>query len=233
MSLRHNKIHVRLRELERRTVRFFGGLSNRDSEYSFAYRYVVGEHVSVLDVGGSESLLPFQFAKRDYAVTVYDFREYPEQHPNITTIRGDFLSNALPDDSFDYVVMISTIEHIGLGGYGTPVCADGDFKAISEAKRVLKPGGKIVFTFPFVSKECIVTGFERWYDLKRVQRLFRGMYVLAEEYYVPHTKILGRIVKWLPASLEQITTIENVVEKYGYQCNACYVVSPISRPNFS
>jgi SAM-dependent methyltransferase len=228
----HSMIQVRIRELVRRTIRYLGGLSNRDAEYDFAYRQVVGERVSVLDVGGSESLLPLQLAKRGYSVTVYDFREYPEQHPNLSTIQGDFLANKIPDNSFDFVVMISTIEHIGFGSYGAPVYADGDFMAMSQAKRILKPSGRIVLTFPFASKEHIVTEFERWYDITRVQRLIEGMYVLAEEYYVPHTKVLGRVVKWLPASLEQIANTDDVVQRYGYQCNACYVVSPIPRSHF-
>lgn len=225
-------IRVRIRELQRRTVRFFGGLSNRDAEYDFAYRQVVGEGVSVLDVGGCDSLLPLSFAKSGYSVTVFDFRMYPEKHPNLTTIQGDFLVNKLPDNIFDFVVMVSTIEHIGFGSYGAPVYEDGDFKAMAEAKRVLKPSGRIVLTFPFASKEHHVAGFERWYDLSRAQRLFEGMYILAEEYYVPRTTILGKVVKWLPASVEQITRVDDVVKRYGYQCNACYVVSPAPRPNF-
>lgn len=227
-----SRIRVRIRELQRRTIRFFGGLSNRESEYDFAYRQVVGEGVSVLDVGGCDSLLPLTYAKRGYSVTVFDFRMYPEQHPNLMTIQGDFLVNKLPDNTFDYVVMLSTIEHIGFGSYDAPVCEDGDFRAMAEAKRVLKPSGKIILTFPFASREHHVAGFERWYDLSRVQQLFEGMYVVAEEYYVPHTTILGRVVKWLPASLDQITLVDDVVKRYGYQCNACYVVVPTPRPNF-
>ena len=228
----HSRIQVRIRELERRTIRYLGGLSNRDTEYDFAYRQVVGERVSVLDVGGSESLLPLQFAKRGYSVTVCDFREYPEHHPNLSTIQGDFLANKIPDNSFDFVVMISAIEHIGFGSYGAPVYTDGDFMAMSQVKRILKPTGRIVITFPFASKEHIVAGFERWYDILRVQHLFDGMYILAEEYYAPHTKVFGRIFKWLPASLEQISNTDDVIQRYGYQCNACYAVSPIPRSHF-
>jgi len=33
-----SKIQVRIREMERRSIRFLGGLSNRDFEYEFAYR---------------------------------------------------------------------------------------------------------------------------------------------------------------------------------------------------
>ncbi len=232
MTAYHAKIRVRFRELERRILRFLGGLSNRDLEYEFVYRQVVGQHLSILDVGGSESLLPLQFAKRGQSVTVYDFREYSEQHPNLTSVQGDFLANELPDNCFDYVVMISTIEHIGFGSYGAPVYSDGDFKAISEATRVLKPSGRLVLTFPFASKEHHIAGFERWYDLERVKRLFEGMHIISEEYYIPHTIILGRVTKWVPASLEQITEVDDVVKRFGYQCNACYAVSPIPRPNF-
>jgi hypothetical protein len=221
-----------MRDFERRTIRYLGGLSNRDTEYDFVYRNVVGEKVSILDVGGSESLLPLQFAKRGYSTTVYDFRKYPENHPNLSTIQGDFLSNKILDQSYDFVVLISTIEHIGFGSYGAPKYDDGDFLAMSQAKRILKPSGRIILTFPFANKEHIVAGFERWYDINRVQRLFAGMHVLAEEYYVPHTKVLGKIVKWLPASLEQINNKDDVLQSYGYQCNACYVVSQEPRAHF-
>lgn len=232
MTARHGKLRVRLRELARRTIRFFGGLSNRDLEYDFANRQVTGMGTRVLDVGGSESLLPLQLARRGLSVTVYDVRDYPERHPNLLALQGDFLTNRLPESTFDFVVMVSTIEHIGFGSYGGPVCPDGDFVALSEAKRVLKSGGRIVLTFPFASKEKLVAGFERWYDLSRVKRLFEGSFVLAEEYYIPHRTLFGRVVKWLPASLEQITAVDDVEKTYGYQCNACYVISPRPRPNF-
>jgi SAM-dependent methyltransferase len=229
MSDYQSRIRARLKELQRRTIHFLGGRSIREIEYDFACRYVLGESVSLLDVGGSESLLPLQFAERGYSVTVYDYRNYPEQHPNLTTIQGDFLANKIPDNCFDFVVMISTIEHIGFGSYGAPVYADGDFMAMSQAKRILKPSGKLILTFPFASQEHIVPGFERWYDIIRVRRLFEGMYVLAEEYYAPNIRVFGRNFKWVPASLEQISTTDDVIQRYGYQCNACYVVSPIPR----
>jgi SAM-dependent methyltransferase len=232
MSSFHSKMLVRIRELERRSIRFLGGLSNRDAEYDFAYRHVVGEGVTILDVGGSESLLPLLFANQGHSVTVYDFREYPERHPNLSTIQGDFLSNEIPNSSFDFIVMVSTIEHIGFGSYGAPMYDDGDFLAWAQAKRILKPLGRVVLTFPFASKEHIVPGFERWYDILRVQRLFAGMHILAEEYYLPDTKLFGRIVKWIPGSLEQITSTDDVVQRYGCQCIACYVVSPLPRPYF-
>lgn len=230
-SVSHSMLKVRFRGLIRRCIRFCGGISNRDVEYDFVYRQVVGEKISILDIGGSESLLPLRFAQRGHRVTVYDYREYPEKHPGLVSIRGDFLDNQLPEHSFDYILFISTIEHIGFGSYGAPTYEDGDLKAMEEAIKLLKPDGRLLFTFPFASKEHHVPGYERWYDWNRVQRLFEGLYILAEEYYVPGNRLFGRIVKWLPASLDQIMNCEDVLEKYGSQCNACYVVSPKARHN--
>jgi 2-polyprenyl-3-methyl-5-hydroxy-6-metoxy-1,4-benzoquinol methylase len=227
MSNYPSRFQVRFKEFKRRTIHYLGGFQCRDIEYDFVYRHVFGEGVSVLDVGGCESLLALQFAKRGYSVTVQDFRKYPEKHPNLSTIQGDFLTNTLPNQSFDFVVMVSAIEHMGFGSYGAPIYKDGDFLAMEQIKRILKPSGRIVLTFPIANKEIIVTGFERWYDIKRLQHLFEGMYILAEEYYVPSTKVFGKIVKWLPASLEQISDTDDVIKRYGYQCNACLEISPV------
>jgi SAM-dependent methyltransferase len=230
MCALQNKIQARFRKLEWRTIRFLGGLSPRDAEVDFVYRHVVGQLGSILDVGACKSLLPLQLARQGHSVTVFDVQQYPERHPNLSVIQGDFLSNSLPNTSFDYVVMVSAIEHMGLGTYGASVCADGDFKAIAEAKRVLKPSGRIILTLPIADKEHHIVRFQGWYDLSRVQRLLEGMYVLAEEYYLPCTEMLGRIFKCLPVSLDQITTHDYVRNRF--QCAACYVVSQVPRPNF-
>jgi len=229
MRLQHSRLTVRTRELARRAARLVGWRSMRDCEYDFAYRNVFGDQATILDVGGCESILPLVFAQRGYHVTVYDTREYPERDPRVTSIRGDFLRNALPDRAFDFVVMISTIEHIGFGGYGDPQHADGDMQAMAEARRVLKPTGRIVVTFPFNRTEKIIPGYERYYDMARVQRLFEGLHVLAEEYYIPHLKRFNHWVKWVPASLDQVG---RSLEDYRWPGLACYVVAPVAREHF-
>jgi SAM-dependent methyltransferase len=221
--MRDRKLMVRLRELIRRLLRVLDYQSNRDCEYNFCRRHIVGKGAKVLDVGGTGSLLPLLLAKRGFKVTVYDSRLYREHHLNITAVRGDFLRNSLPNSAFDYVVMVSTIEHIGLGSYGAPVHEDGDLRAMSEAERILKPGGKVVLTFPFTGKLKVIPGSERWYDLNRVRRLFSGLHILAEEYYIPDRKLFGRWVSFAPCSLEEIRHVE---ERFGCQGCACYVVSP-------
>lgn len=52
---------------------------------------------------------------------------------------GDATNLDFPDKTFDAVISISVIEHIG---------KDGDLLAIKEMWRVLKPGGILILTFP-------------------------------------------------------------------------------------
>jgi SAM-dependent methyltransferase len=47
-----------------------------------------------------------------------------------------------PDEAFDHAYSISVIEHIG---------EDGDFQALAELARVVKPGGRIVITVPYAT----------------------------------------------------------------------------------
>ena len=68
-------------------------------------------------------------------------------------------------DSFDGIVSLSAIEHIGLGHYGDPPDPDGDSKAIANAWRWLKPGGWLYFDVPYDPTGYRVEGTEcRVYD---------------------------------------------------------------------
>jgi SAM-dependent methyltransferase len=53
---------------------------------------------------------------------------------------GDGRRLAFEDGSFDHAYSISVIEHIG---------DDGDFEALAELARVVRPGGRIVVTVPY------------------------------------------------------------------------------------
>jgi ubiquinone/menaquinone biosynthesis C-methylase UbiE len=53
---------------------------------------------------------------------------------------GDARALPFGDETFDHAYSISAIEHIA---------EEGDFRALGELARVVKPGGRIVFTVPF------------------------------------------------------------------------------------
>jgi SAM-dependent methyltransferase len=60
-----------------------------------------------------------------------------------TTAEWD--ANPVP---FDYALSISSFEHDGLGAYGDPLDPNGDLKAMRNMKRVVKPGGILLFAVP-------------------------------------------------------------------------------------
>lgn len=65
-------------------------------------------------------------------------------------IKGDVLTHEFAPASFDAIVSISTLEHIGLGGYDhDPIDDDGDTHAIQRAWTWLKPGGWLYFDVPY------------------------------------------------------------------------------------
>ncbi len=65
------------------------------------------------------------------------------------------------DESFDTIISISVIEHIN---------GDGDSKAIREMWRVLKPGGKLILTFPVKKNFEIEYRDEDIYNLNNDKR---------------------------------------------------------------
>jgi len=43
---------------------------------------------------------------------------------------------------------MNVVEHVGLGRYGEPLDPEGDIKAMRELRRVLAPGGSLLFVVP-------------------------------------------------------------------------------------
>ena len=214
------RLGVRVREILRRCLRFVGGRSERDLEYDFVLRHIGSHNLQILDMGGLGSLLPLCLACKGHMVTVCDVRRYPERHPNLAIVEGDFLANPFPDTSFDLVVMVSTIEHIGFGYYGDPFIENGDRMVMQQVRRVLKEHGRIILTAPFTTQERIVKGFERWYDIDRLTQLLNGFQLTVSEFWVPALWFRGRCLKWTPAAVDQATRAEAL---YGYHATACLV----------
>lgn len=75
----------------------------------------------------------------------YCCKEIPE---GVTFYHQDILGNNLPRSFFDAVLLVSTIEHIGLLCYGQKPVVYGDMLAVSEVWFLLKPGGRLVLTVP-------------------------------------------------------------------------------------
>jgi pyridoxamine 5'-phosphate oxidase len=127
----------------------------------------------VLDVGGSESTVGLSLASLGYEVCVVDPRGYPLTHPGLRAeaCRLDELDAELT--GFDAAVVLSAVEHFGLGAYpGSGEAERRDIAALSELGRRVRPGGLLVLTTPF--GQAGVDDFERVYDAPGLDELLAG-----------------------------------------------------------
>ena len=126
---------------------------------------------SVLDIGAAESTVAFSLASLGYDVTAVDLHPYPLVHPRLKSVEGDILDWD-PGTTFDVVLCISTLEHIGLGAYGEDASgADNpsDGRALERIRALTRPGGVLVLTVPFGDASADMN--QRSYGREDLERL--------------------------------------------------------------
>lgn len=108
-------------------------------------------------------------------VTVVDIRPMPSPNPNIEFVQGDFtdLKN-IPNVSVSSLSSLHVFEHLGLGRYGDPVDSSLLDKAVSEAKRILAPGGSFYFGVPVGIQRLEFNG-QRVFAVKTVLEMFSDL----------------------------------------------------------
>ncbi len=108
-------------------------------------------------------------------VEFYDFRPAEVKLDNLLCKEGDLMKLPFENNSVESLSCMHTVEHIGLGRYGDPVDADGDIKAINELKRVLRPGGTLLFVTPLTGQPRIEFNAHRVYSYDQVMHLFSDL----------------------------------------------------------
>lgn len=104
----------------------------------------------------------------------YDYRPADVQLSALHCGKADLLQLPFGDNSVQSISCMHTIEHVGLGRYGDPLDPDGDLKAIRELKRVVAPGGDLLFVTP-VGKPAIHFNAHRVYGYAQIMEYFEGM----------------------------------------------------------
>lgn len=179
--------------------------SERVVEYPLLFNHLElkkGQHI--LDFGCVEDILPIHLCSLGYKVTGLDFRAYPFSHENFKFLQSDILTWDPPIETFDVVISISTIEHVGLSAYGDPVCENGDKIAVNKLWHSLKTGSDLIVTLP-AGKRCTKRGM-RIYDLESIKKL------------IPNIKVIKLFSKaercgdWKETTPETISTL--VYENY-------------------
>jgi len=134
-------------------------------------------HVLEVGCGEFDWLTPAAASWPEMTFDGIDWRcKKPHPHPHVTRKQGNVLdADSYPPNTFDWVVSISAIEHIGLGHYAhDPLDSEGDTHALANIWRWLKPGGWLLFDVPYDPSGSRKQGTEyRVYDQAAMgQRLF-------------------------------------------------------------
>ena len=108
-------------------------------------------------------------------VTTIEYRTVECSIPGLKVLMPDeFAKNPT---RFDAAVSISSIEHDGLGRYGDPLNPTGDLRAMTDFKKLLKPGGLLFLAIP-VGQDAVTWNAHRIYGRKRLPLLFDGWKVI-------------------------------------------------------
>lgn len=158
-------------------------VNERIAEIPFVYRQLAGlaPGSRVLDIGSTESTVPLSLASLGYDVTAVDPRPYPLSHPRLTSFQGP-ISEFPQDEPFDAVVLLSSIEHFGIGAYQLNREEDADLAAMAKVWELSRPGTRLVLTTPY--GDAPTTDLERTYGPDRLAELLKGWKIDEQSYLV-------------------------------------------------
>jgi SAM-dependent methyltransferase len=106
-------------------------------------------------------------------VEYFDYRPPLVQLDNLKVGFANLSALPFPDASVESLSCMHVVEHVGLGRYGDPLDYDGDLKAMAELKRVLAPGGQLLFVVP-LSEPRIEFNAHRYYHPDQILEAFAG-----------------------------------------------------------
>lgn len=193
---------LRLIRLQRRFLGSKRLVNERVIEYPYIFRRLKSSGV-VLDIGCTSSRLPIQLASLGYEVHGLDLLEYPFVHPHFHFHKKN-LFEWIPERQFDSVILLSVIEHFGLGIYGdAKMAGDKDKEAVERITPWLKPRGQLLVTTTY-GKPCI-THKHRIYNKERLDYIFpRSVYKRVDERYYQRIK-----QHWVPSTEQALCGIDS------------------------
>ncbi len=180
-------------------------LGSRSVEYPFAIEELrkakICEGSKILLVGCAGDPLSTILPALGYETYGIDLKHVAIKYPNFHFVKGDIRKTTFPDDYFDAVIAISTIEHVGV----LEGDRDGDRKAMREISRIVKQGGIVIVTCPLAFKSKI-TRYERVYDLKSLDSLLNGLVIMNKRLFKKDTSGY-----WMECMASELSTNDEAV----------------------
>lgn len=124
------------------------------------------------DIGCATGCFPaMQLATGIERCTVFEVRPVDVNDDRVEVRLQDLTYAENIRAEFDLVTCLSTIEHVGLGRYGDQLDPWGDVKIAANLRRMLRPGGIALISFP-IGPGCVVFNAHRIYSPQRRSALF-------------------------------------------------------------
>ncbi len=100
-------------------------------------------------------------------IKYYEYRPADINLTGLTPLQADLLKLPFESNSIISLSCMHVVEHVGLGRYGDKIDYDGDLKAIAQLKRVVAPGGSVLFVVP-IGKPKIMFNAHRIYSYGQI-----------------------------------------------------------------
>ena len=128
-------------------------------EFITAINYInkyIKKNDKVLDIGAGTGKYSIYFYNEGYDVTAvelvkHNLRVLQKNEPNIKAYQGNAINLKFKDNSFDIILLFGPMYHL--------ISFEDKLKALNEAKRVLKPNGKIFISYCMNEYAVITHGF--------------------------------------------------------------------------
>lgn len=156
-----------------------------------AGRVPIPPKARILEVGCAEwdFCTPMKAVRPDVHITAVDQRGVgPKGRPGADVLRagkGDgnlLVPHLFPAASFDVIVAVSVIEHVGIGRYQDDIDPDGDCKAMRHARRWLTPDGLMYLDVPY-RPEGESTPFRQYNEADLQARVIQDWTVVDRQFF--------------------------------------------------
>lgn len=148
----------------------------------------------VLDIGSRWSVLPLYLVSLGYRTVAVDLLDILLGSAGPDLVKADLRAPPFRTDSFDAAVMVSTLEHVGIGWYDDRTDPADDQRIMGNLRTLVRPGGSLLLTVPFGRGG--VGRIQRAYDDERLRTITEGWTIEERSFFVQ------RGTAWRPATQE-------------------------------